>query len=119
MTAVSCSPSRHDGRYTLFDSDEATSFQAPLQTVNDWGACLLLAPTGHGEPTAEFIFTTAHGRSRPHRGIIDLFAAHDEPAQILASLDPEPDPLVQGLAARLKGRKTAIKRPSRPKVVVA
>jgi formamidopyrimidine-DNA glycosylase len=107
------------GRYTLFSADEAA--QAPrslLNTVN--GGVPVSAfggTTGYGgkHDHLEFIFTdgTRAVYTDPRRfGIIDLFPSHDEAEHpLLVELGPEPfDPWdAEDLAARLQGRRTAIK----------
>lgn len=106
------------GRYTLFDSDEASAARPLLETVNGG-----VPVSSFGERTGyngkhdhlEFIFTDGCRAvyTDPRRfGIIDLFAGSEEAAHpLLVELGPEPfDPWdATALATRLNGRKTAIK----------
>lgn len=106
------------GRYTLFDSAEASAAKPLLQTVNGGVPVSSFGEqTGHGgkHDHLEFIFTDGSRAvyTDPRRfGIIDLFSTEEEAThKLLASLGPEPfDPWgATDLAARLRGRKTAIK----------
>ena len=106
------------GRYTLFDSDEASAAKPLLQTVNGGVPVSSFGDaTGHGgkHDHLEFIFTDGSRAvyTDPRRfGIIDLFPSEAEAEhKLLASLGPEPfDPWdARALAKRLRGRKTAIK----------
>ena len=106
------------GRYTLFDSAEASAAKPLLQTVNGGVPVSSFGEqTGHGgkHDHLEFIFTDGSRAvyTDPRRfGIIDLFSTEEEAThKLLVSLGPEPfDPWgATDLAARLQGRKTAIK----------
>jgi formamidopyrimidine-DNA glycosylase len=106
------------GRYTLFDAQDATTARPLLETVNGGVPVSSFGErTGYGgkHDHLEFIFTdgTRAVYTDPRRfGIIDLFAMNEEVDHpLLADLGPEPfDPWdALALAARLKGRKTAIK----------
>lgn len=106
------------GRYTLFTNEEAKSVKPLLKTVNGG-----VPVSSFGETTGydgkhdhlEFVFTdgTRAVYTDPRRfGIIDLFDRSEEAIQpLLAILGPEPfDPWgAVDLAAKLQGRRTAIK----------
>ena len=106
------------GRYTLFDSDEASAAKPLLRTVNGGVPVSSFGDqTGHGgkHDHLEFIFTDGSRAvyTDPRRfGIVDLFPSEEEAThKLLASLGPEPfDPWgAKDLASRLQGRKTAVK----------
>jgi formamidopyrimidine-DNA glycosylase len=107
------------GRYTLFDRDEANANAKPLlKTVNGGVPVSSFGDlTGHGgkHDHLEFVFEDGARAvyTDPRRfGIIDLFPATAEAEHpLLVALGPEPfDPWdANALAARLNGRRTAIK----------
>ena len=107
------------GRYTLFDTNEANAVAKPLlQTVNGGVPVSAFGDrTGFGgkHDHLEFVFDDGSRAvyTDPRRfGMIDLFPSHDEAEHpLLMELGPEPfDPWdAEDLAARLQGRRTAIK----------
>ena len=107
------------GRYTLFDSDEASSLAKPLlKTVNGGVPVSSFGDqTGYGgkHDHLEFVFTDGSRAvyTDPRRfGIVDLFSHEAEATHpLLVDLGPEPfDPWnATALAKRLQGRRTAIK----------
>ena len=107
------------GRYTLFDSDEASSLAKPLlKTVNGGVPVSSFGDqTGYGgkHDHLEFVFTDGSRAvyTDPRRfGIVDLFSHEAEATHpLLVDLGPEPfDPWnATALANRLQGRRTSIK----------
>jgi len=107
------------GRYTLFDSDEASSLAKPLlKTVNGGVPVSSFGDqTGFGgkHDHLEFVFSDGSRAvyTDPRRfGIVDLFGQVAEATHpLLVDLGPEPfDPWdATALAKRLQGRRTAIK----------